>query len=81
MSNDEDLIDEIMRSENLGDQEFGGVKMSPRDIEKLLAGHTGKLAEIEAEKQRLQGLYDNPSSRSYGDLIRDTEAMMTKRAP
>jgi len=81
MSNDEELIDEIMRSENLGDQEFNGARMSPREIEKLLAGHTGKISEIEAEKQRLQGLYDNPSSRSYGDLIRDTEAMMTKRAP
>ena len=81
MSNDEELIDEIMRSENLGDQEFNGARMSPKEIEKLLAGHTGKISEIEAEKQRLQGLYDNPSSRSYGDLIRDTEAMMTKRAP
>jgi hypothetical protein len=81
MSNDEDLIDEIMRSENLGDQEFNGVKMSPKDIEKLLAGHTGKIAEIESEKQRLQDLYDNPSSRSYADLIKEAESNMTKRAP
>jgi hypothetical protein len=81
MSNDEDLIDEIMRSQNLGDQEFNGVKMSPADIEKLLAGHTGKISESAAEEQRLQGLFDNPSSRSYGDLIKDVESNMIKRAP
>lgn len=81
MSNDEDLIDEIMRSENLGDQEFNGVKMSPKDIEKLLAGHTGKISETAAEEQRLQGLFDNPSSRSYADLIKEAELNMTKRAP